>query len=139
MLMISDAIDMPRSSAPPRFTLFDRMFPRKDRSSGTLPNDPLFGRNRIFFACVIHMQSQCDMGARDVGRHIVTTSTPTLVVTQRGFETRTPYWTLEGSACRSREHLRTRQLGAVYATGWKQQSCLHEAGMWRLTFRNSAV
>ena len=102
--MSSDAIDMPRSSAPPRFTPFNRTFPRKDRSSGTLPNDLLFGRNRIFFACVVDMQSPCDMDAHDVRRHIVTTSTPTLVGTQDGFETRMLNWTLERPACRFREH-----------------------------------
>jgi hypothetical protein len=40
---------------------FNRTCPRKDRSSGTLRNDPLFGRNRVFFVCIIHVQSPCDL------------------------------------------------------------------------------
>ena len=96
------AIGVPRFSALLRFTLSSRTSPaRTVRRVGC--KTILCLAEIAFYTCLIHLQRPYHIGARDVPRHLVTTSTATCGCNHRVFETHTPCWRFKRSARGFRE------------------------------------
>ena len=103
------AIGVPSSSALPRFTSSSPTFrARTVRRAGC--KTILSLAEIAFCTCLIHRRCPCEMGARDVPRHLVTTSTCTLRLQPSSLETRTPCWSLQKVCPWSRQRLRILQL-----------------------------
>ena len=123
------AIGVPRSSALLRFTLSSRTSPaRTVRRVGCktilcLPKSPSY-------TCTIHLQCPHNTGARDVPRHLVTTSTATCGCNHRVFETHTPCWRFKRSARGFRERCAFSSFDRCTPQNRSNSHAQHDAGMW---------